>query len=547
MIQYIKIIEDYYRTREIITFDDLKFLDEENFNYFVLLKKFISDSRFLKLGDEFKYGNFQLVKKKFLLNKLIYLNIILGKNNLKTISYENFSFFLSPLFPKELGKEDIELIIFFAGKFSLAYKRQDNKLIFPFSYLIYKIYSKINNFIFILFHNSLENYKNEVQIINKILSLFEEFTDLYFEKNIYYKIFTERIAPKTKKAKTLEEIGLECGVTRERIRQIGVKINDRLLKSLNNLSFILINNNFNEEIIFKDNKAFSFLKLFEALILFLICLKGSNLINKKYFEVVNRLKFLLNFLNIEVVDNYFKDYYLIDVSINEMDDCFNEIKNSKIFDLYEISKCLSKKFEDKLIENDITNLSKLFKEKYSKSMTGIDAAYISLKKLGGVAHYTQIAKKCVELFKYEEKFSPRNVLAYLTREPNFSRGTLPWVWIGSRGVYGLKELGYTRPEKSLYDEVAKIVQDEFAKSNKPVSFSKIKVEISKSRPFINENSLLIACSFNEKIKYLGKIKCCVPIEFAKDFGINEIIEENNSKNNEVNEDFIDKILSEYKE
>jgi hypothetical protein len=400
-----------------------------------------------------------------------------------------------------------------------------------------------------LFKKYLENEKNEVQLLSEMKNLFEEFTNLYFDRDIYHNIFTERTAPKTKNGKTLEELGLEFRVTRERIRQIELKIKDKLISYFNYLSVALKNINLGDEIKIENEKIIALTKIYNVLILLLISLKGSILVGEKYFEIVNQLKFIFNYLKIELEDEYFEDYYLINISAKDINYCFNIIKSNKIYRLGGIIKCLIDKFGNKFKIMDINDLSKILKKIYFENLSGIDFVYISLKELGGAAHYSEIAKKCIELFGSNDRFSPRNILAYLTREPNLSKNKLPWVWLGSRGVYGLKELGYLKPEKILFDEITYIVEDEFLKSHRPVSISKIKSEILKKRPFVNENSLMIACSLNEKVKYLNKIKCCVPVEFLDDFqttGLNEEINElNEHKDDKVNEDFIDDVLSRY--
>jgi len=540
---YDQIILEFVKNEEIITFDDIKFSEEVDVNPDKLLKKLLADNRFLKLGDENKYGNLQFLKKELLLHKLIYLNIELGRNCLNKISYKDFYLYFFSLIPKEIGKEDLELIIYFAGKFSLVFKSQNNFLFFPYSILIYKIYSYLNRYIYIIYDNNLNIIDKDFSIINKLESLFDNFCNTYFDEKRLNIIFSERIAAKERKGKTLEELGREFGITRERVRQIESKFNGKLI--FKHLSYFFKSIDYGSEINIKNNKFKSLIKLFEILILLLISLKGSKIIKKKYFLITNRIKFILKILNINFIDNYFKNYYFIALDKEVLNECINIIKLNKVFLFKEAYKLLSEKLWENLIESDINKLIKSILENYKINITGLDAAYIALKSIGGVAHYSQISKKCIELFEDGEKFSPRNVLAYLNREPQRRDSSLPWVWVGSRGVYALKELGYSRPEDILFVEVADVVEKEFDITNKPVSFTKIKAEMVKRRKFIIESSLIFACTFNERIKYLNKIKCCVPIKYADRFGVSENIEVSTTENEMADEDFIDDILSKY--
>jgi len=128
-----------------------------------------------------------------------------------------------------------------------------------------------------------------------------------------------------------------------------------------------------------------------------------------------------------------------------------------------------------------------------------DIVYIALKDINRPAHYTEIAKTCNRLFS-ESYFTPYNIHAVLSR----LNDRLPWVWIGSRGIYALKEWGYKRPEKRLYDRVYEIIQKEYLKKGDPVSLNRIFAEVSKYRKIVNRNSLTIICFTHPNIISVSK-------------------------------------------
>ncbi|MBM3705401.1 MAG: hypothetical protein FJW66_02640 [Actinobacteria bacterium] len=78
------------------------------------------------------------------------------------------------------------------------------------------------------------------------------------------------------------------------------------------------------------------------------------------------------------------------------------------------------------------------------------------------------------------------------------------MWIGLRGVYALKEWGFKRPDKGLYQTVSEIINSKYSQTCKPVPLNHIYKEIGKHRRIVNESSLYFACNFNPKVKVLKK-------------------------------------------
>lgn len=127
-----------------------------------------------------------------------------------------------------------------------------------------------------------------------------------------------------------------------------------------------------------------------------------------------------------------------------------------------------------------------------------EIVYAALKKIDRPAHYSEITKVCSTMFK-ERVFSSEQIHGSLA-----SKHQQQWVWIGLRGVYALKEWGFIRPDKSLYQTVFEIVNSRFNETAKPVPLNHIFKEIGNYRKLVNENSLYFACNFNPKIRVLKK-------------------------------------------
>jgi len=113
----------------------------------------------------------------------------------------------------------------------------------------------------------------------------------------------------------------------------------------------------------------------------------------------------------------------------------------------------------------------------------------SLVLIGCPAHYSDITSKNREIAT--EKYSDRkdyNVRAALARYPEF-------VWVGKRGVYGLKKWGLSPPDKSLEDQIYEILEN----SSQPLSKEMICAELSKKRPYFSHTSLQLLLGMSSKI------------------------------------------------
>jgi len=123
----------------------------------------------------------------------------------------------------------------------------------------------------------------------------------------------------------------------------------------------------------------------------------------------------------------------------------------------------------------------------------------ALRSLGRAAHYAEIAQTCDALFPDNQKStrSWHNALCLYAKPGKEEFGI---VWIGVKGMYGLKEHGYFRPAEGLYQSIPRIVREQFARTRRPVSFDAVVREVSKQRREFNHSSVKMALAFSDQIK-----------------------------------------------
>ncbi len=122
-----------------------------------------------------------------------------------------------------------------------------------------------------------------------------------------------------------------------------------------------------------------------------------------------------------------------------------------------------------------------------------------LRSLGRAAHFTEIAELCNRMFP-ENQASIHNWHAALGRPESEARGI---VWIGTKGTFGLKEHGYERPDTGLYDAIPKVVENEFAKTGRPVAEETVIIEMRKQRRELSIVSVKMVLSLSDKILPCG--------------------------------------------
>ncbi len=120
----------------------------------------------------------------------------------------------------------------------------------------------------------------------------------------------------------------------------------------------------------------------------------------------------------------------------------------------------------------------------------------ALRSLRRAAHYQVIADECNRLFPDRTTIT-HNWHAALSLPSSESLGI---VWIGRKGWYGLKEHGYSRPDKDLFESVAEIVARVYSDTRQPVPEDVVMTELSKERRELHPASVKMALGINDKVK-----------------------------------------------
>ena len=126
-------------------------------------------------------------------------------------------------------------------------------------------------------------------------------------------------------------------------------------------------------------------------------------------------------------------------------------------------------------------------------------AYEALRELKRAAHYSEIAETAARLFP-DRVMPDTHWLSTLSLDAARALGI---VWLGSRGMYGLEEHGYRRPDADLYSQAAQIVKKIFEATGNPVSEAQVINEMRQLRSIVAETSVKMALSLNEQLSSTG--------------------------------------------
>ena len=66
-------------------------------------------------------------------------------------------------------------------------------------------------------------------------------------------------------------------------------------------------------------------------------------------------------------------------------------------------------------------------------------------------------------------------------------------------MYGLQEHGYSRPDAKLFDEVSRIVNATYERTQRPVSVDVVMTELGKKRRELSRKSVTMALSFHDSL------------------------------------------------
>jgi hypothetical protein len=481
-----EIVETFSSQQIFFSSQDAAILTEPPPALDILENKFLNDFRFCSTDSLVKGTNYFLPKKT-LLTWFVKLNIHLAKIKLFELSEHQLSNHISPLsidyrfssFPGEIKNWGISKgllrdsnlpghfvfplakILAFLSRYNLS------KINVGLEYLAEEEPEKIttSNQYFEIFTEGLEKADNRTKKIIKARLLF------LLKKYQSFEGIRRDVKDSDIRQLTLAELSKILGISRERVRQIEDSFFKKIEKktpSQFNLKNFLLNYISTCGCLVSDQPSdivikkilFDFLSIPYSLYSDLEII----LIGKKKTDRDNP---------IERAKNFLKKHHDFDVLVNSLKE-----RNTMFLSDVEINTIAKKCFKENL---DVKR-----------------ATFAALKKIGRPAHYSEIAEACGKLFP-ESKFSIRYIHVSLG---NMEQCGI--VWVGIRGTYALKEWGYERPRKTLFDTVADIVQNNYENTKMPVSFDDIKTEMKKNRKIFKETSLIVASYTNPKLRCVRK-------------------------------------------
>lgn len=332
-----------------------------------------------------------------------------------------------------------------------------------------------------MFNMEKQNYK---KISNNLLKKLDERSRYIILRRFNLKNDDDNfLMRKNGKGDTLEAIGKDYGITRERVRQIEKEIISFLKKEavknykniFKNFEFVLssfggVKDEQNFFSLLSGNKNYSYLFFLLSLSDVLKRYNEDNFYNPFWIEDYKRIKLVQKGINI-IVNKIKKSNKLF-----EKKDLYNACRaeflklfprhNKEIFNsCLAISKKIEKNIEDKI------GLS----EWIEVNPKGIrDRAYLALRKAGSPLHFSQVAS-LIENF-FEVKAHTATVHNELIKDDRF-------VLIG-RGMYALKEWGYE--PGVIKDIILKILSN----SKNPLKKEVIVKEVLKQR-FVKPSTIFL--------------------------------------------------------
>ena len=479
-ILYSNLIDEFARHHKSITYDDILFSEEQEIEHNKVIEILNKDKRFIKLGNEKKYKSLQYLQKNLLVKKLLELNFKISNNKIKYIEIVDYFYFINPILTCEIDADCISILLYWGQKYSLVFKNKNNILFFPYA----DIYNNLkDNYFYNLserFLSLIEYLDQSSKTTRKIKNeFFKDFLNSYIPIDRYRKIFETRFGFIDGEKKTLDKTGIKFQITRERVRQI-------INKSEKDIS--VCNKNISEKLL-----KFFIINLFES--------KGSIMIQNSKNIAIHRINFTNKYFNIPFYMIKELNFYLLGVNESKSKIIKNFIKNNILVEKKYIEISFIESIDITFSNKDYKKMINIIKNYSINRLYGVEIAYCGLKKIGKPAHYSEVTNVCNKLFA-PRVFTTRDIHSYLTRKD--LSGDLPFVWVGMKGIYALKEWGYERPETDLFELIADIVLENYIATKKPVSLNKIISEVLKVRKMCNENSIIIASGINDRITQTGR-------------------------------------------
>jgi len=308
-----------------------------------------------------------------------------------------------------------------------------------------------------------------VREIDSVETILQELFSKFDERINYIVLSREGILTGDKK--TLEEIGEDLKITRERVRQIEDEFWRRARHSTN------------RRIVFK------------ALLTDFIHNKGK-LVYRGNKKMRSYRHFLIKYIKIPYVYLPKENLTFLGLESTVIDEFqYSELLEEKILSRKGISKFIHRVSKLDYSKEDFKIFRRIILLKRRDRLTKTKRVYVALNKIGKPAHYSIVAREYQKLYPNDE-MTEHNIHAILSGRDKF-------VWIGIKGTYALKEWGYKKPDKTLFETIEEIVIKVYTKTRRPVHVSVINAELGKYRRIVNPVSVAHVLGYSNNLKKVG--------------------------------------------
>jgi len=455
--EYTNITNTFAQYKGCFTIEDLLAFTEEEQDKEILIQTIENDSRFVQTCEQ-TTGEKYFIAKKALYHWYVNLNVKLAKANTDKLDSKQLASKMSFLRLDGIWTSLPVEYVKFGQQFGLISPTlQQNEYVFPIAHIL-SFMSRSNIQVAVNFLYTFPDKQDSILSPEHIITQAVEDNLKRFTNRERYIIVKRQGFGGIAKM-TLEQIGQTLGITRERIRQIEAKC----LKKMRHPKF-------------HNTLVVPFISYI---------LRGGLIVSSNRSKL--EMKFVAKCLNIPVAQFKPTDLLVLGETTQRLVTPKEIWRN--LLDIDVTADYLQSSLNLILTKNDMVKIAEALSLALPSRLTKSQKVYLALKQIRRPAHFERIAETYNLLFP-KDYLSDRNVHAMLTREEH---GV---VWIGIRGTYALKEWGYERPSSTLFKTIAKIVEQKYTETSKPVPSLVIQAEIGKYRKIVNPNSIIFATYFN---------------------------------------------------
>lgn len=495
-------LRDFFLLNRCFTLSELIDFEKPQTDEQAIREALVNDERFVALNQQTPEEIF-FVPEPALFRWFTHITLRLAQAGLARLSARHLAISMSSL--RLDGKWDVvpAEAVDFGHRFGfIACALTPNEYVFPLAWFL----SRLSPLVFRTAASILETFSESsestyattdqdmILSLDKILSQFDSRT---------VKVIQERHGLVDGKKKTLKQLSSHLGVSRERVRQLERDFWNSSKPPPGFIAFILTA--LLREIIHRSGSlvvsGHRFLIEFIDACMMSKLLRGSSSLPKQ--EWLER--FLANYVAIPYLRVLHSELFLLGALPRDI----ASMKSMKSFDSWTdstdaniIAQRLEREGRLCISATDLKTVCEVVADLHRKRLTKSQRVYIVLRSIGKPAHYSKVTEEYNRLFP-QDPVSEHNIHAILSRQEH---GV---VWIGIRGAFALREWGFERPTKKLFDSVTEIVRLNYNHTSKPVPFTVISAEIGKYRRAVNPNSLIIAAGTNPDLKRVSK-DCFVP-------------------------------------